>query len=298
MRLLKRFVLLLTGSAMILGLVFWGFKQNFPGKTIADAVRIRLTAQTGIPFEIQDLELGWNKISTPEIALRTPKWLTGFPDLRLLVLENIEAPFASIITSGKVKMLGQVHEGAIKVSTDLLTQKMLDFSINGLQCERVPLFSLVPYAFVSGVLSLTAHIENFYDLQKKQVRFPEGILKGKLNDAHIRISGGIALMDLQLPELDLSEVYFNLQLGPLIHIKKIELQGSLAGTIDGTIQLNDKRPQMSLIDLNMQLTPSPSLKKELSTYSTMLRTFQCGETIKINLKGSFNRLNFPTRNKC
>ena len=282
---------------MILGLVFWGFKQNFPGRTIADAVRIRLTAQTGIPFEIQDLELGWNKISTPEIALRTPKWLTGFPDLRLLVLENIEAPFASIITSGKVKMLGQVHEGAIKVSTDLLTQKMLDFSINGLQCERVPLFSLVPYAFVSGVLSLTAHIENFYDLQK-QARFPEGSLKGKLNDAHIRISGGTALMDLQLPELDLSEVYFNLQLGPLIHIKKIELQGSLAGTIDGTIQLNDKRPQMSLIDLNMQLTPSPSLKKELSIYSTMLRTFQCGETIKINLKGSFNRLNFPTRNKC
>ena len=282
---------------MILGLVFWGFKQNFPGKTIADAARTRLTAQTGIPFEIQDLELEWNKISTPEIALRTPKWLTGFPDLRLLVLENIEAPFASIITSGKVKMLGQVHEGAIKVSTDLLTQKMLDFSINGLQCERVPLFSLVPYAFVSGVLSLTAHIENFYDLQK-QARFPEGSLKGKLNDAHIRISGGTALMDLQLPELDLSEVYFNLQLGPLIHIKKIELQGSLAGTIDGTIQLNDKRPQMSLIDLNMQLTPSPSLKNELSTYSTMLRTFQCGETIKINLKGSFNRLNFPTRNKC
>ena len=282
---------------MILGLVFWGFKQNFPGKTIADAARIRLTAQTGIPFEIQDLELGWNKISTPEIALRTPKWLTGFPDLRLIVLENIEAPFASIITSGKVKMLGQVHEGAIKVSTDLLTQKMLDFSINGLQYERVPLFSLVPYAFVSGVLSLTAHIENFYALQK-QAQFPEGSLKGKLNDAHIRISGGTALMDLQLPELDLSEVYFNLQLGPLIHIKKIELQGSLAGTIDGTIQLNDKRPQMSLIDLNMQLTPSPSLKKELSTYSTILRTFQCGETIKINLKGSFNRLNFPTRNKC
>ena len=54
MRLLKRFVFLLTGSAMILGLVFWGFKQNFPGKTIADAARIRLTAQTGIPFEIQD----------------------------------------------------------------------------------------------------------------------------------------------------------------------------------------------------------------------------------------------------
>ena len=294
---LKRFALFLIGLVLILVLAFWGFKHNFPGKSIANAVQVRLSTQTGIPFEIEAFELGWLKVSTPEIALRTPKWLTGFPDLRLLVLENIEAPFASIITSGKVKMLGQVHEGAIKVTTDLLTQKILDFSINGLQCERVPLFSLVPYAFVSGVLSLTAHIENFYALLM-QARFPEGSLKGKLSDARIRISSGTALMDLQLPELDLSEVYFYLQLGPLIHIKKIELQGSLAGTIDGTIQLNDKRPQMSLIDLNMQLTPSPSLKKELSTYSTMLRTFQCGETIKINLKGSFNRLNFPTRNKC
>ena len=77
------------------------------------------------------------------------------------------------------------------------------------------------------MLSLTAHIENFYALQK-QNGFPEGSLKGKLIDAHIRISGGTALMDLQLPKLNLSEVQFNLQLGSLIHINKIELQGSLA----------------------------------------------------------------------
>jgi hypothetical protein len=55
---------------------------------------------------------------------------------------------------------------------------------------------------------------------------------------------------------------------------------------------------MSLIDLNFELTPAASLKEEISSFSTMLRSFQCGETIKVNLKGSLNRLNFPTRNKC
>jgi len=55
---------------------------------------------------------------------------------------------------------------------------------------------------------------------------------------------------------------------------------------------------MSLIDLNIQVTPSPALKKGISSFSTMLSTFQCGETIKINLKGALNRFNFPTRMKC
>jgi len=119
-----------------------------------------------------------------------------------------------------------------------------------------------------------------------------------LKNARIRISGGTALLDLQLPELDLSEVQFEVQLGRSIHIKKIELQGSLEGIIEGTIQLNEKRPQMSLIDLNIQVTPSPALEKKISSFSTMLRSFQCGETIKINLKGALNGFNFPTRMKC
>jgi len=103
MRIIKHISFLLVGMAVILILAFWGFKQNFPGKSIADVVRFRLTTQTGIPFQIQDIELGWSKISTPEIVLRTPKWLAGIQDIRLLILENLEVPFSSIITSGKKK---------------------------------------------------------------------------------------------------------------------------------------------------------------------------------------------------
>ena len=60
MRIIKHISFLLVGMAVILILAFWGFKQNFPGKSIADAVRFRLTTQTGIPFQLNILNLKCN----------------------------------------------------------------------------------------------------------------------------------------------------------------------------------------------------------------------------------------------
>ncbi len=298
MQFLKSLLLFIIGLLLIIVLAFWGFKENFPGKSIADALQLRLKTQTGIPVEIEALELGWLKVSTPEIALRTPEWLVATPDVRLLILENVETAFLPLITSGKAKILGQLHGGTIEASTDLQSWNMLDISLTGVKTEQVPLIAALPYAFVSGSLSFSSQIENIIALQNQQARFPEGKLKGRLSNAQIRIDGGAALLNLQIPELEFSEVLFDLQFGPLIAVRKIQIKGSLEGTIEGTIRLNEKRPQMSLIDLNIELTPSPDLKVEINSFSTILRSFQCGETIKVNLKGSLNRLNYPTRNKC
>ena len=298
MQFLKSLLLFIIGLLLIIVLAFWGFKENFPGKSIADALQLRLKTQTGIPVEIEALELGWLKVSTPEIALRTPEWLVATPDVRLLILENVETAFLPLITSGKAKILGQLHGGTIEASTDLQSWNMLDISLAGVKTEQVPLIAALPYAFVSGSLSFSSQIENIIALQNQKARFPEGKLKGRLSNAQIRIDGGAALLNLQIPELEFSEVLFDLQFGPLIAVRKIQIKGSLEGTIEGTIRLNEKRPQMSLIDLNIELTPSPDLKVEINRFSTILRSFQCGETIKVNLKGSLNRLNYPTRNKC
>jgi len=296
MLVLKRTAFLLIGMALILMLALWGFMQNFPGKSIADAASTRLSSQTGINFEIQDFELGWSKLSTPEISINTPNWLAG-PVMRLLILKNVEAPFTSIITSGEARINGEVHEGAIQISTELLSPEKLDLSLEDVRIERVPLFALIPYTFVSGSLSMSVHISNFQELQQIG-GFPEGRLRGKLNDTRIRLSGGSALLDLQFPEMNQKEILFDLELGPVIYLKDVQLKGSLEGTVDGTIQLDKNRPNMSSIDLNFLLTPSPDFKNEVSRFSKILLSFQCGETINVNLKGTFNRLNLPTRNNC
>ena len=48
MRVLKRTAFLLIGLVLVLMLALWGFMQNFPGKSIADAASTRLSSQTGI----------------------------------------------------------------------------------------------------------------------------------------------------------------------------------------------------------------------------------------------------------
>ena len=58
MRVLKRTAFLLIGLVLVLMLSLWGFMQNFPGRSIADAASTRLSSQTGINFEIQVFELG------------------------------------------------------------------------------------------------------------------------------------------------------------------------------------------------------------------------------------------------
>ena len=55
MRLLKRLLLFIIGLLLVIVLAFWGFKENFPGKSIANAIQLRLTTQTGIPVEIEAL---------------------------------------------------------------------------------------------------------------------------------------------------------------------------------------------------------------------------------------------------
>ncbi len=296
MRVLKRTAFLLIGLVLVLMLALWGFMQNFPGKSIADAASTHLTSQTGINFEIQDFELGWRKLSTREISISTPNWLAG-PVMRLLILKNVEAPFVSIITSGKAKINGEVHEGVMQISTALISPGKLDLSLEDVRIERVPLFALIPYTFLSGSLSMSVHISNFQELQQIG-GLPEGRLRGKLNDTRIRIAGGSALLDLQFPELNQTDILFDLELGPVISLKDVQLKGSLDGKVDGTIQLDKNRPNMSSIDLNFLLTPSPNFKNELRRFSKILLSFQCGETINFNLKGTFSRLNLPTRNKC
>ena len=296
MQVIKRTALLLIGLVLVLMLTLWGFIQNFPGKSIADAASSHLSSEIGINFEIQDFELGWSKLSTPEISISTPNWLAG-PVMRLLILKNVEAPFVPVISSGKAKINGELHEGTMQISAELMTPRKFNLSLEDVRIERVPLFALIPYTFVTGSLSMSVHISNFQELQQIG-GFPKGRLRGNLKDTNIRITGDSSLLDLQFPELNQTEILFDLELGPVISLTDVQLKGSLEGKVDGIIQLDKNRPNMSSIDLNFLLTPSPDFKNKLRRFSKILLSFQCGETINFNLKGTFSGLNLPTRNKC
>ena len=298
MNFFKRFLLFLLGLLVIILIAFWGFKSNFPGKSISNALQLRLTNQIGITFEIEALELEWTKFRSPKITLKTPESFDKTADGEIFVLENVNVPFLPLIVSRTMLIIANFHGGTIEAYANLQSQKIIAVSANGVKIENLPLVSKFPYAIISGTLDFSSKMENLYLHPNEKSKSPKGILKGKLRNSQIRIPGGTSMLNLKLPDIDFSEIDFDLQIGPLITIKEIKTKGSLEGTIGGTIKVSSKDLILSLIDLKIELLPSPKLREEISSFRNMLRSFQCGETIKINLKGSLNRLNFPTRGKC
>ena len=86
MILAKRFAFFLVLFLIIFLLAFWGFKNNFPGKLLSRLAQLHLTKQTGLTFEITDLELGWQKISTPKISIHLPQWLSKKTERSFLII--------------------------------------------------------------------------------------------------------------------------------------------------------------------------------------------------------------------
>ena len=100
MIIVKRFALFLVLFLISFLISFWGFKNNFPGKLLSRLAQLHLTKQTGITFEIIDLELGWQKISSPKISIHLPQWLSGKTERRY---PYVQSPLTT-------KIAGKVHK--------------------------------------------------------------------------------------------------------------------------------------------------------------------------------------------
>ena len=298
MTLTKRLIFFISSFLLIFFIAFWGFKNNFPSKSIAHFLQSNITKQVGFPIEINDLELEWQKISTNRISIFLPKWLASHNQKPIFVIENVELPFFSIFTTGKIILIGRVHDGRIKISNDIFSKKDMELSLDGLKLQKIPFLDSYPYGKLSGNLNFSAKIVNLNDLRNEQLFFPKGQVTGKIIDSKIIFSGGSTFLEFQFPELDFSEIFFDFAIGDLITIKKLELKGSLEGKIDGSIQLDKERPALSKVNINLTILPSPIIKEKIRSLTPILNPFQCKDTIKVNIKGTIRRIKIPTRNKC
>ena len=298
MILAKRLVFFLFGFLIFFFIAFWGFKTNFPSKSISRLLQKNFTKHTGFPIEINGLKLGWQKISTEEISIFSPDLINDKSERRLLIFDKLESPFWTIFTNGEIIIEGNVHGGKIKVSSKIFSQKYVDLYLKGLKLEKVPYSDINSHIFVTGDLSLSAKIVNFEEFRKGDHFFPEGNIKGELRNSEIIFSDTSSFLDFEFPKLNFSEIFFDFKIGNLISINSLKLNGSLDGKIDGIIQLNKYKPSMSLLDINLKIIPSTKIKEKINSFSPILLPLQCEETINVNIKGPLRRINFPTRNKC
>jgi type II secretion system protein N len=289
-RWLKRLTLLLLLVILIPVGAFWGLKQSFPGETIAQKMEQYASQQSGIPFKLAPLQLGWTALEFPELAMLTPPgWRSG-PPLKMLVLEQARAPFAALPQlEGRVE--GQVHGGTLQVKISPLPQpQTAQIQLQSVQLQRVPLVALFPYGTISGELSSELEVNNLAALLQRKTSLPQGELQGNLSNLRVRLAGlDLLLPGSIFPDLVWSRVHYELELGEQVVLRQVEFEGSVEGSLSGTVRPNLKRPSASQLDLKVQLKIPAELLQALGPLALVLRPYQCGVELRVRVQGSPER---------
>ena len=299
--LLLKALLSLTVSLILLVLALWaGFRQHFPGEAVADFLEDQVARQAGIQLEIEPLQLEWTQLQTPSVSLLRPPQLNLLPLETLLQLDEFSFPFAPLFQERELWLQAQLYGGRLQISAELPSIESVRFSLKDLALQQVPLANAFALGFPAGLLQLEGEILNLRQLQQQLHRLPVGEVRGSLTDFRFRLNQENPLLNgWGLTELKLKEVLYEVELQQqLIEIRKLTLSGDLEGNLSGNIRLNERNLLESRLDLNLRVKLSEELQGQLGALRLMLQSFQCGDYIDIQLRGTFRRLNPPQRNRC
>ena len=299
MKWFNRLFLLLLALPVLLVIVFWGLKNNFPGDNLADMLEQQAAGRFGIPLQVSPVELEWQGFQIPELVLMRAAGWKFLPRGDLFILENLTFQFLPTLLKRSIQLSSNSHGGDFELKTDLFMEDQISSNFKNIQLKTIPALSGLSYADVEGVLGLETTVNNLSALRTGKTSIPEGELKGALENVKIRLIGmAMIFPQLDLPPVEFSSIDFELSLGPVMQIRKINLKGMLTGMMEGTLRINPKKLEASLLDLRVQLVPSPELSSSLGTLAMVLKSYQCGNRIDIQLKGPLNRMPPPKRRPC
>jgi len=283
-------------SVAVLFSLLLGFQQNFPGKALSDAVQQELESQTGFPIQITPVRLAWDHIEIPEVAFFSPEWMTELPRTRLFVIEQIKLSYLPLLLGKPLQLHANIHEGEFLLSTNIRKPQSLKFSLKNLDLKRMPLSSVLPYAIPSGIFSFEGEIPK---INMDMTQIQKGSFSGDLKNFQIKWKPQEEpLSGLKLPDLALSRVHLQARMGNIVEIDELKLEGDLQGTLDGKIRVSPKQIQNSQVLLHTKFQVAPKILAELGAMKLLLKGFQCGETLDMQISGTLSQLKTPKRGSC
>ena len=200
-----------TLGVALAGLI--GLGVGFPERQLAETLARHLQAQAGIPVEISGIQLGWSRITVPELAFRTPPvWLEA-PSMRLAVLASLELPYWPLLVSQQVQVSLRSHGGEVQASAKL-DGSVVDLQMSGVELGRMPLSAVAPWGTVAGTLSFEGNLVEPLLWQQTPPQIPQGDFSGSLRDVRIQFKAAtLEQLGVALPELTLDEVGFKGTIG-------------------------------------------------------------------------------------
>lgn len=275
-----------------------GLQYSFPGATIARFAEQQLAAmgiQTNIsPVELQDIR-GVHIESTTFLAP------PALPVSTLFQVEDIELALFPDILSQDLHLAAKAYGGEINAELAAVNPQSVEFSIDQMRLDHIPALGLIPYATLQGRLSTEGVVNNLQQLQNRQAAFPKGelslILKNVLLYPNKENLDKIGL-GLDLPPLSFSEIKVDVEHSNGVVIRQIQLTGTLSGTIAGKIQLNQRSPVKSRVQLQIQVTLDKEFEQSLGVMGRLLGAYKCDDLINIEAIGTMRGFSSVKRRQC
>ncbi len=310
---LKNLSLLFLCLILGVSLFILGFQHTFPGQTISRYLEQQIAARTILQAKITPVE--WRspfRLNVERVTLLAPPSL---PLTNLFVFENLQATFlpelsqfSDLLDFSKLLSLSEqnleiradAYGGEILGTVSLTEREQAQFTIQKMELDRIPAVNLFPYGFLKGSVEVLGHVRNLKELQAGKTRLPKGKINAKLENIQIKFENLEKLIPggLNLPELSFSEIEVDLDYNRLLTIHKIQLHGSIEGSIDGKIFLNQRNLMTSRIQLHLMLKLSKEIEKDLGPMVFFVKGLQCGDVMDFDLLGTISRLNPPKKRAC
>ncbi|MGK5091440.1 type II secretion system protein GspN [Deltaproteobacteria bacterium TL4] len=298
--------LIFISASICLGFVFFfaGLRHYFPGDVLAKLVQQHVAAGTSIPLSVKDIQLGWNSIQIPELSVNPPATMTDVGISKLLVIKQIQTTLLPLLILGRLTVNAEAYSGKLRISTDIRQLNVVKFSLKDLVLDNIPLLNTLEYAFLSGKVTLFGQLTNWRALQTRKQMFPQGQIQGNIKNFGVRIknfeklSQSIGLEGIEIPTILITDFRIDLELGEVISLKQVKLEGDLEGTISGSVRLDQRNLNESQLDLHVKLKPSDELMKGLASFSIILREYQCGNDFDVEIKGRLGQLDTIKRRRC
>lgn len=317
---LRNGLLLLIFLVLGIGLFMLGFQHSFPGQVIAQYLEQQITAR--IPIQVKIEPLVWrnlHRVGSERVAVLAPPSVSLS---HLFVVENIELELLPRLAQlpglqleqwiefpveqlknaleQDIDLHGQAYGGEIYGTLNYAARKNARLLIRDMSLDHIPALHLFPYALLKGSVWLQGSIRNLQELQSGKSQIPKGKVIAKLQNIQIQpknlaqlIPGGLDLPTLSFPEIQLEVDY-----DKFLTIRKLQLKGSLEGTIEGKIFLNPRDLLASRVQLHLQLKLSKKLEQALGPMTLLLQGMQCGDVMDFDLSGTLERLQPPRKRAC
>lgn len=283
---------------------FWtGFVTHFPGVALSRSLERMVNRDPRIAVRIAPAELHWNRVSIPEIRVDgvvdgNPALLAAFRESEIPLSFSLFSGFSlrsTLAPSGDLTLAWPWHDGTASVSG------------RGIRLETIPAVALIrPPPKKAGKASparsdtftaerVQGRLEFDGEMTMKDGVVADGQLRGRFDGLEI---AGASVAGFGVATTQISDVRFQIALGPVIRVQTFTIEGDFQGTLGGSVTPRFNHIEASPLDIQVDLAVRPEWVQQSGPMAPLLNSFLDAGRLAGTLRGTPARPVFrPTKSR-